>query len=69
MTDEALRKFQGSKGWEVGVDGNVALANFGGGKWIDFIRMNDPIIVFARRQGSNGGLSPKAPSLPKINPK
>ncbi|MBI5580104.1 MAG: hypothetical protein HY895_13190 [Deltaproteobacteria bacterium] len=46
MTDEALRKFQGSKGWEVGVDGNVALANFSGGKWIDFIRMNDPIIVF-----------------------
>ena len=46
MTDEALKQFQDSKGWEVGVDGSVTLANFGGGKRVDFIRMNDPIIVF-----------------------
>ena len=46
MTDEALKQFQASKGWEVGIDGNVALANFGGGKRVDFITMNDPIIGF-----------------------
>jgi lipid-binding SYLF domain-containing protein len=46
MKDEALRQFQDSKGWEVGVDGNVALPNFGGGERVDFITMNDPIIVF-----------------------
>ncbi|MGD2187131.1 MAG: YSC84-related protein [Desulfobacterales bacterium] len=31
MTDEALRKFRQSRGWEVGVDGNVALITVGGG--------------------------------------
>ena len=31
MTDEALRKFRESKGWEAGVDGNVALITVGGG--------------------------------------
>jgi lipid-binding SYLF domain-containing protein len=46
MTDEALKKFRAGNGWEVGVDGNVALANFGGGERIDFISMNDPIIGF-----------------------
>ena len=31
MTDAALKKFRESKGWEVGVDGNVALVTVGGG--------------------------------------
>ena len=31
MTDAALKKFRGSKGWEAGVDGNVALVTTGGG--------------------------------------
>ena len=31
MTDEALKKFRESKGWEAGVDGNVALITVGGG--------------------------------------
>ena len=31
MTDEALKKFRESKGWEAGVDGNVALVTVGGG--------------------------------------
>ena len=46
MTAEALKQFQAGNGWEVGVDGSVALANFGGGERVDFIRMNDPIIGF-----------------------
>jgi lipid-binding SYLF domain-containing protein len=46
MTDEALKKFRTGNGWEVGVDGNVSLANFGGGERVDFITMNDPIIGF-----------------------
>ena len=29
MTDEALKKFRASKGWEAGVDGNVALITVG----------------------------------------
>jgi len=31
MTDEAFKKFRESKGWEAGVDGNVALVTVGGG--------------------------------------
>jgi lipid-binding SYLF domain-containing protein len=31
MSDAALKKFRESKGWEAGVDGNVALVNTGGG--------------------------------------
>ncbi|MDH3798205.1 MAG: YSC84-related protein, partial [Desulfobacterales bacterium] len=31
MTDEALKQFRASKGWEAGVDGNVALITIGAG--------------------------------------
>ena len=31
MTDASLKKFRESKGWEAGVDGNVALVTTGGG--------------------------------------
>ncbi len=46
MTDESLRGFQASEGWEVGIDGNVALVNLGGGERVDFTRMKEPIIGF-----------------------
>ncbi|MBP6682536.1 MAG: hypothetical protein KA159_04425 [Halioglobus sp.] len=35
MTDEALKKFQNSAGWTVGVDGSVALAKLGADGSID----------------------------------
>jgi len=46
MTDAALKQFQARKSWEVGVDGNVALVNIGGGERIDFTKLNDPIVAF-----------------------
>ena len=46
MTDAALKQFQASKGWEVGVDANVALVNIDGGERVDLTKMNDPIIAF-----------------------
>ena len=46
MTDDVLKQFKASKGWEVGVDGNVALVNIGGGERVDFTKLNDPIIGF-----------------------
>ncbi len=46
MTDVVLKKFQASQGWEVGVDGNVALVNIGGGERVDFTKLNDPILGF-----------------------
>ena len=70
MTDEALKQFQDSNGWEVGVDGNVAEANFGGGKRVDFIRMKDPIIVFVFDvKGMMADISLKGAKFSKIIPK
>jgi lipid-binding SYLF domain-containing protein len=46
MTDEALKKFQGSANWEAGVDGNVALISIGAGTRLDTTTMKDPIVGF-----------------------
>ncbi len=46
MTDGAMEKFRNSSGWEAGVDGNIAIINFGGGKRIDTTTIKDPIIAF-----------------------
>jgi lipid-binding SYLF domain-containing protein len=70
MTEEALKQFQAGKGWEVGIDGNVALANFGGGKRVDFITMKDPIIGFVVDvKGLMADISLKGAKLTKINTK
>lgn len=53
MTDAALNKFRASKGWEVGVDGSVALADMGAGEAIDSQTLKQPIIGFVF---SNEGL-------------
>ncbi len=46
MTTEALRKFRESKGWEAGVDGNVALITVGGGESGTTRNAKDDIIGF-----------------------
>lgn len=46
MTDEALKQFRASKGWEAGVDGNVALFTVGAGERADTTTAKDPIIGF-----------------------
>ena len=46
MTDEALKQFRASEGWEAGVDGNVALITVGAGKRIDTTTTRDPIVGF-----------------------
>ena len=42
----ALAKFRKSSGWEVGVDGSVALVTLGAGKDINSVNINDPIVGF-----------------------
>jgi len=49
----ALEKFRASEGWEVGVDGSVALVEFGAGKDINTVNINDPVVGFVI---SNKGL-------------
>jgi len=70
MTDAALKHFQASKGWEVGLDGNVAIANIGGGERVDFTKMNDPIIAFVFDvKGLMADISLKGAKLTKIEKK
>ncbi|QIZ77160.1 YSC84-related protein [Ferrimonas lipolytica] len=46
MADEALTNFRNSDGWEVGVDGSVALATLGVGGTLDSNTLQQPIIGF-----------------------
>jgi lipid-binding SYLF domain-containing protein len=51
MQQEALDRFRNSSGWEVGVDGSVAIIQLGGGVSLDSTTIRDPIVgfVFGRR--------------------
>jgi len=53
MESEALAKFRDSRGWEVGVDGSVALINLGAGRDLTTTNVRDPIVGFVF---SNRGL-------------
>ena len=47
MTNEALKKFRDSKGWEAGVDGSVALIKLGAGdSAISAMKNNESIVAF-----------------------
>lgn len=53
MTSEALKEFRNSSGWEAGVDGSVALIEWGVGEDINTTDIHDPIVGFVF---SNKGL-------------
>lgn len=46
LTKKALSKFRKSEGWEVGIDGSVALIKVGAGGSIDTTNIKDPIVAF-----------------------
>ena len=46
MTDEALRRFQEYKGWKAGVDGSVALVEWGAAENVNTLNIHDPIVGF-----------------------
>jgi lipid-binding SYLF domain-containing protein len=46
MTREALEGFRASRGWEAGLDGNVALITVGAGERVDTRTTKDPIVGF-----------------------
>jgi len=46
MTNESLAKFRNSSGWQVGVDGSVALIDLGAGKQINTANIKDPVVGF-----------------------
>jgi len=53
LTKKALSDFRKSEGWKAGVDGSVALLEWGAGEDINTVDMNDPIVGFVF---SNKGL-------------
>lgn len=46
IEEDALKKFRGSEGWKVGVDGSVALVDIGVGKAVDTTNIKDPVVGF-----------------------
>jgi len=68
MTDEALNQFRASKGWEAGVDGNVALITIGAGERADTTTSKDPIVGFVfDAKGLIADLSIKGAKFTKLN--
>ncbi len=53
MTHDSLKKFRNSEGWKAGVDGSVALIEWGASEDINTVDIQDPIIGFVF---SNKGL-------------
>ena len=55
MTKDALQKFQKSEGWEVGVDGAVAILKAGADGSINTTKTTEPVVGFVFGQkGANG---------------
>lgn len=46
LTDEALEGFRNSSGWEAGVDGNIAVVEWGAGDSASTISADEPIVGF-----------------------
>jgi lipid-binding SYLF domain-containing protein len=68
MTEDALKAFRMSKGWEVGVDGNVALLDVGAGTRLDTTTMKDPVVAFVfDAKGLMADISLKGAKLSKID--
>ena len=70
MTDEALKKFRTSKGWEAGVDGNVAMISVGAGERADTTTSKDPILGFVfDAKGLIADISIKGAKFSKVDKK
>ena len=70
MTNEALKKFRASKGWEAGVDAEVTLVTVGAEATVETLRSQSPVVGFVFDQkGLMGGVSIKGAKFTKTNPK
>jgi len=68
MTDDAIKQFRASSGWEVGVDGNVALITIGAGERVDTTTSKDPIVGFVfDAKGLMADISLKGAKFNKLN--
>jgi len=70
MTDEALKQFRASKGWEAGIDGNVAFVSVGAGKQADTSTLKNPIVGFVfDAKGLMADISLKGAKFSKLDKK
>jgi lipid-binding SYLF domain-containing protein len=68
MTEEALERFQDSDGWEVGVDGSVAVVKVGVAGEIDTNTISEPVIGFVfGEQGLMANLSLEGAKITKLD--
>jgi len=68
MTDDAIKQFRASSGWEAGVDGNVALITIGAGERADTTTSKDPIVAFVfDAKGLIADISLKGAKFTKLN--
>ncbi len=69
MTDEALKKFEASEGWEAGVDGEITLIDVGAQASIETLRSQHPVVGFVFDQkGLMAGVSVKGAKFTEIKP-
>ncbi|HVO82923.1 MAG TPA: YSC84-related protein [Syntrophobacteria bacterium] len=69
MDEAALRKFRASKGWQVGVDGSVALVTVGAGGSVDTTKLKEPIVGFVYgQQGLMADISLEGLKFTRITP-
>ncbi len=67
MTDEALADFRDGDGWEVGVDGSVALIRSGAAGEIDTTNVAEPVLAFIYgEQGLMANLSLEGAKISKL---
>lgn len=67
MNYEALDSFKSNDGWEVGLDGSVAIIDMGGGKSLDPKTIKDPIVGFIlSNKGFMANLTVEGTKISKI---
>ena len=69
MDEAALKKFRASDGWQIGVDGTVALFVVGAGGSVDTTKLKEPIVGFVFGQaGLMAGATLEGLKFTKTNP-
>lgn len=69
MDEAALKKFRDSDGWQIGVDGTVALFVVGAGGSVDTTKLKEPIVGFVFGQaGLMAGATLEGLKFTKTNP-
>ena len=70
MDEAVLKKFRASSGWQVGLDGTVALVTIGAGGSVDTTKIKEPIVGFVfGQEGLMAGVQLEGLKFTKTNPK